>query len=270
MVAIKAHFYFYIMQDEVLCKVYTTTDYDKFKILAANRTVNKLHVMRIRDSMYKKRLICPIIVNEVFEIIDGQHRFSALKECGMHIDYIIVSGYGIYEVKVLNANMKNWSKKDYLDAFCDMGHPTYILFKRFMYLYPDFSIGICELLAKGSFAFKSKRDRNFRTETNKNGVLLVRTFEEGNLSFEDFNKSCEYADAIMEFKSVHPNFTNTKFVRAVIHMLSVEGYDNKKMVLKLEAYGGLIKQYANTRQTLEFLEEIYNFKNHSKISLRML
>jgi hypothetical protein len=265
---IKAHFHFYIMEDKILCQVYTTTDYEKFKTLVANRTVNKLHIRRIRDSMHKKRLICPIIVNEYFEIIDGQHRFCALKEAEMPIDYIVVNGYGVYEVQVLNSNMKNWSKGDYLDAFCEMGHPTYILFKRFMSLYPDFSIGICEILAKGSFVVKHKKDRSLTS--SKTGAITVRTFEEGNLIFDDLSKSCELADAIMEFKEVHPFFTNSMFVRAVIHMLTVEGYDNSKMVSKIKTHGGVLKQYSNTRQTLEFLEEVYNFKNQTKISLRML
>ena len=268
MVAIKAHFYYYIMQDQVLCQVYTTTDYEKFKTLVANRAVNKLHVRRIRDSMYKKRLLCPIIVNESFEIIDGQHRFSALKEAGMPVEYIIVPGYGVYEVQVLNTNMKNWSKADYLDAFCEMGHPVYIRFKRFMSLYPDFSISTCELLAKGAFATRNKIDKSLTD--SKSGAVNVRHFEEGSLIFKDFAKSSEVADAIMEFKGVHPYFTNSKFVRAVMHMLTIDGYDNQKMVSKLKAHGGVLKQYNNTRQTLEFLEEIYNFKNQTKISLRML
>jgi hypothetical protein len=218
--------------------------------------------------MHKKRLVCPIIVNESLEIIDGQHRFSALKEAGMPVDYIIVRGYGVYEVQVLNTNMKNWSKGDYLDAFCEMGHPVYIRFKRFMSLYPDFSISVCELLAKGSFAAKNRRDRTLTD--SKSGSVIIRHFEEGNLVFNDFAKSSEVALAIMEFKGVHPYFTNSKFVRAVMHMLTIDGYDNQKMVSKLKSHGGVLKQYGNTRQTLEFLEEIYNFKNQTKISLRML
>ena len=115
---------------------------------------------------------------------------------------------------------------------------------------------------------KHKKDRSLTS--SKTGAITVRTFEEGNLIFDDLSKSCELADAIMEFKEVHPFFTNSMFVRAVIHMLTVEGYDNSKMVSKIKTHGGVLKQYSNTRQTLEFLEEVYNFKNQTKISLRML
>ena len=44
--------------------------------------------------MTEKLLMCPIIVNENYEIIDGQHRYSASKELGLPIRYIVGEGYG--------------------------------------------------------------------------------------------------------------------------------------------------------------------------------
>lgn len=256
------------MQDQILCQVYTTTDYEKFKPLAANRPVNKVHVRRIRDSLYLKRLVCPIIVNEKLEIIDGQHRYSALKEAMMPIDYIIVNGYGIYEVQVLNTNMKNWSQIDYLNAFCEMGVPSYLLLKKFLTLYPHFSIKSAGVIIRGSYENSKKVDKNL-TGT-KSGSIKLRPFEEGDFEFPNFEIACERANTVMEFKDIYPYFSNDKFIRSVIHMTSIAGYDNQRMVDKLSSYGGPYKIYANTKQFLEFLEDVYNYRMHTKVGLRML
>lgn len=61
-----------------------TSDYFRFKILDGNRDVLKSHVNKIKESMKKFGWIGPgIIVNEKFEIIDGQTRFYAAKELGL-------------------------------------------------------------------------------------------------------------------------------------------------------------------------------------------
>ena len=60
--------------------VLSTTDYAKFKTLQGNRDVNKLHVSRLKESFKTAYLLSPIVVNQYYEIIDGQHRYEAAKE----------------------------------------------------------------------------------------------------------------------------------------------------------------------------------------------
>ena len=59
--------------------VQQTKDYDLLKNIDGNRSINQLHVKRLSNSMMNKHLISPIIVNEKYQIIDGQHRFEASK-----------------------------------------------------------------------------------------------------------------------------------------------------------------------------------------------
>ena len=106
-------------QISVINNVLQTDDYSMFKILEGNRCVNKLHVRRLKESFKDAYLLSPIVVNQHFQIIDGQHRFEAAKEMKLPINFIVCNDYSLKEVQLLNTNMKNWKKEDYLTAYRD-------------------------------------------------------------------------------------------------------------------------------------------------------
>ena len=56
-----------------------------FKKIKGNRIVNKSNLNAIITSMEQQQLVSPIMINEKFEIIDGQHRFEACKELGLPV-----------------------------------------------------------------------------------------------------------------------------------------------------------------------------------------
>ena len=75
--------------------VFSTTKYDMFSFLDANRKLNVRNYSKLINSMKEEQLKIPIIVNEKFQIIDGQHRFTAEKELGLPVYYMVQKGYGI-------------------------------------------------------------------------------------------------------------------------------------------------------------------------------
>ena len=113
-------------------QVHTTKDYSLFKTLNGNRDVNQLHLTRLKESMKKNHLTTIIMVNEKFEIIDGQHRFLISQELKLPINYIISKNYGLNEVQILNANMKNWTIVDYVNGYCDLGYKDYEIYREFI------------------------------------------------------------------------------------------------------------------------------------------
>ena len=82
---------------KVVNQVNQTTDYSKFKTLKGNRSVNKLHVKRLQKSFKQSYLLSPIIVNQNYEIIDGQHRFNAAKAENLPVNFILCNDYGLNE-----------------------------------------------------------------------------------------------------------------------------------------------------------------------------
>lgn len=110
--------------------IQSTTDYTTFKTLGSNRRLSKPHVKRLvatfegnpRSNAYN-----PILVNEDFEIIDGQHRVAALSELKLPVYYIIGSGLTIEDAQAINAGAKPWSPMDYARSFSDQGKSAYTL-----------------------------------------------------------------------------------------------------------------------------------------------
>ena len=90
------------------------------------------------------------MVNEKFEIIDGQHRFLISQELKLPINYIISKNYGLNEVQILNANMKNWTIVDYVNGYCDLGFKDYEIYREFINEY-SFTNQVALVLLSGEF-----------------------------------------------------------------------------------------------------------------------
>jgi hypothetical protein len=130
--------------------IYSTFDYSQFKTLQGNRNINEINVKRLVASFEKAYLLNPVLVNEKLEIIDGQHRFEAAKRMGLPINYIIAEKYSNNEVHLLNSNMRNWGKMDYLKAYCDLGNENYIVMREFISDFPEFPFTLCDMIIANS------------------------------------------------------------------------------------------------------------------------
>lgn len=256
---------------EVVNQVRKTNDYSLFKPLVGNRVLNKLHVKRLKDSFEKTYLLNPIIVNEKYEIIDGQHRFQSAKELGKPVNFIVAPNYGLREVQILNENMKNWRKEDYLNAYCDLGHPEYLKFREFMNLFPDFGIAICEALLKDiarTGANKTTTSKDAISETNKCGQYTIKDFQDGSFKIKDYDYAVENAEKIMMIKPYYDGFNRASFVSAMIGIFKNENYNHAQFLSKLSYQPNAIQHCANVTQYKLLIEDVFNYRSREKVSLR--
>ena len=108
-----------------------TKDYDKFSFLGLNRRLNRRCINALKSSILKNGYIGnPIIVNDKYEILDGQHRFVALKESGLEVPYKIIEND--YDTIIdLNTTQHNWGIEDYINFYCEKDHNQhYVRLKR--------------------------------------------------------------------------------------------------------------------------------------------
>lgn len=247
-------------KDESVFNVYKTTDYEKFKILTGNRKTNDLHLQRLVNSFLKKYLISPIIVNEKWQIIDGQHRYLAAKEMGLPLYYIVLKNYGLEEVQILNTNSSNWKKEDYLKAYCDLKVPSYLSMRKFMSDFPDFGIQVSEqLLTNLSGGVNNVMDES---------KGRVKYFQEGKLKIPNILMSYENAEKIMMFKKYYDGYNRSTFVSAMIGIFKNENYNHAEMLNKLEHNPTSLQDCTNVTQYKLLIEEIYNFRRREKVNLR--
>jgi hypothetical protein len=236
-------------------QVHTTKDYSLFKTLNGNRDVNHLHLTRLKESMKKNHLTTIIMVNEKFEIIDGQHRFTICKELGLPINYIISKNYGLNEVQILNANMKNWQMQDYVNGYCDLGYKDYQIYKDFIEDY-GFSNQVALFLLGDEMV----------NGTSK--ITPTIKFKEGLFKVIDLNNSKRIADKIMMIEPYYKGFMRRSFIYAMIGMFKNENFEFTEFLTKLKQQPTTLQDCTSTSQYKSLIEEIYNYRRRDKVNLR--
>lgn len=256
----------YIYKMKVVNHVNSTNDYSIFASIEGNRVVNKLHVERLKTSFEKSYLMSPILVNEKYQIIDGQHRFNAAKALKLPVHFIVANGYGLREVQTLNTNMKNWKKEDYLHAYCDLGYDEYLKMKQFMQDFPDFGIAVAEQLITNTVGGAN----NSRSMKIQGDVIKgkLRDFQEGELRIPNLILAYDNAEKIMMFKPYYDGFNRKGFVASMIGMFKHENYNHSQMIQKVKNNPIALTHCSNVTQYKILIEEIYNFRSRVKVSLR--
>ena len=108
---------------------YITDDFSKFKFMTNNRDINKKYVAKLKNSIAEKGFIGNgILVNENFEVLDGQHRLTACMELNVPVRYIIKHGYDINEISALNMNGHNWNINTFVGSYVKSGKEDYMFF----------------------------------------------------------------------------------------------------------------------------------------------
>lgn len=97
--------------------IHVTYDYSLFREVKMNRDVVRRRTLRKSIETIDLTPYSPIIVDRYYNIIDGQHRYHTLMEMGKPIYYVCIDQPFDTEkaIVALNANMKPWTMKDYLD-----------------------------------------------------------------------------------------------------------------------------------------------------------
>lgn len=108
---------------KVVGRIYETYDYDTFRFEVVNRNIDENQVDKLKKILKENgSFISPIVVAKDRTIIDGQHRYQALKEMEMPIRFILGEETGDLQQDIIKTNnmRKNWSFTDYLEAYAQM------------------------------------------------------------------------------------------------------------------------------------------------------
>lgn len=119
---------------KIINQVYETTDYDMFVFIESNRDliVNE----NLRMSIEESGILVPALVNEKMEVIDGQHRISIAKLCGVKIPFIVVNGLSKKDMIPINNSSKNWTFVNYIETYAKEGFDDYIDLVNLQRYYP--------------------------------------------------------------------------------------------------------------------------------------
>lgn len=234
-------------------QVHTTQDYSMFKSIDGNRDRDFLHFNRLKKSMSENYLFTVIIVNEKYEIIDGQHRFGVAKELGLPLHYIICEGYGLKEVHILNQNSKNWSIDDYMEGYCRLGYKDYVIYKNFK---EQYRIGHSVTMGLLS---------NWSSISNNE---LVRTFASGNFKIKSLDWAEKNIEKILMLEPYYQNVRRRTFIGAMLGLFKNPNFEFTEFLQKLKIQPTALQDCTSIPNYRILIEEIYNYRRRDKVNLR--
>ncbi len=228
-------------------KVYSTYNYELFKVLKGNRYVNPAHYKKLLLSIKDNPLPTIITLNENFEVIDGQHRLECFKELNLPVQYIIREGFGLNECQILNINTSKWTLDDYIDGYCDLGFETYKLIKEFKEEY-GFKINEAILILNGNISGN-----------------LTDEFKKGNFKIENWLKSIEIADKLRGLnnyfdKKDRAKYKSRNLVKIFIRICENVNFDYNHFISQLEKPNPYkLQTQPRVDMTIEMIQNIYNY-----------
>ena len=207
--------------------------------------------MIILKSISEESLIVPIIVNEKYEIIDGQNRYMAWIELELPVYYIVAKGYGLSQVQRLNSNIKNWINDDYMDCYCQLKNKEYLKYKTFKETY---ELGHYESIA-------------MLTGYYKGSGLSFNRFRNGNFKIKNYKKACEMAEKVILIQPFYDGYKRRSFVLAMLHLINNPVFEVGRLLQKLKYQQSKLVHCSNKQQYLVLLQDIYNYKSSNKVNL---
>jgi hypothetical protein len=280
-------------------KVLKTTDYNKLRLRKDNRPLDFKHVQRLVNSFKENGvIIMPGIINADNEIIDGQHRWAAVKQIseveGVHLPFyfIIENDYRAAEMILLNAMNKNWNKDTYLHHHAENDRPQYVQYREFRDKFDWANASTGEIMYTGridganykrervSKSMQNELDLNItgKKDSHRNEIGRSKAFQFGLLETDDINLAYERGYQLEALGQYYKNYANTNFVKAFLHVKRVPGFSFQELCCQFE------KVYTNKRNDKYFINDdvkhtidsyrdcmndIYNFKKHENKCLNL-
>lgn len=203
-------------------KIENTRDYSRFTTIKGNRSLVKAHInkiMRAIETDTETIKFNPILVNDKMQIIDGQHRFEAIKKLQLPVYYIVAGNRNLEDVQKLNSGRKAWTPMDYAKSFVAHGNDNYA---KYIHLRETYNINHDVLLVYLS------------THDDINTSVM---FKDGKLKVSDIGYSDNLCQYLSRFKPLYRNWHKRPFALAIKNLYDDPKIDNDLLVERVEKYG---------------------------------
>jgi ParB-like nuclease family protein len=232
-----------------------------FKKNQLNRAIVQTNLQKVMASIKAKNLLQfrPIIINENFEVIDGQHRLEAAKILGVEIYYEIDRDSHAEDMILLNMHQRSWGLDDYLNFYLQSGKEEYRKFEEFTQLEGLSMRQALNFLRGSSECSRSK-------------------FKAGTFKFPSALEYIKISDMMSKFKNILDLIermkiegtqitSKHKFREALTEILHCEDIDFEILRHKISINLDKMRLCANSGGYLLMLRDIYNWKNKRPVNL---
>lgn len=235
-----------------------TKEYDMFKFREDNRAeIDQLHVLRLKESIEIRNMLelRPIIVNQDFEIIDGQHRLLAAKMLDVEIYYEVQKSLDAQDVILLNT-AKAWKLQDYLNFYCVNGFEEYIKLKNYLNknnITLTLAINICIGRSKKAYLMFKNGEFKFINAENEDTINVCWQ------TIENIKKMNGYGGAHY--------LKTTKFWKALVKLVTHENFNASRWFNNLPKMIERFMPKVSEKDYLKLMMDVHNWHNSSRVNL---
>lgn len=246
------------MNDET-STIQSTTNYNKFTLLQDNREQSRGHIEALKRACETRgnlTKITPLVVNERMEVIDGQHRLTALAELGLPVYYSVTPGLRTEDAIAMNILQKPWTMDDYAMSYANSGNINYQKY----------------LALKEDYGFSNTVTLHSVNDLSKGNGRLFKAFRLGEFELTDgrLELAKSRLGALSSIAEWVPMVGARSFAIAFFDVLAAPGYDQQRMERKLALVGrNILKDYTSPEDYRRALEEIYNYQQGEASRVRL-
>lgn len=245
-------------------KIYSTNEYDRFRMINGNRSINMKKVENMiadikgDNDMPPNNMLPykPIEVKEMddyLEILDGQHRYFVCKKLKLPVYYVIIEeDKSMQEIATINSRVDKWKMADYINCYINQGNDHYIRLQQFLNEY-KINIGTSlRLLTAGNPGF----------DGDKNNVHSV--FKSGKFKIQKWDEAVVIADLCRSFKC-YQFWTDRCFVVALYRINKAGCVKMEDLRASVEKNIDKLNRQVNAKSYIYNLEQIINIGKQKRI-----
>jgi len=226
---------------EIINQVYKTNDYNLFKNIKENRQISEN--LNLKSEIEKHGILVPVIVNEKYEIVDGQHRVYYAKALGLPVPFIVQKGYGKEEIISINNSSKKWMLIDFINRYAQEGLSDY---KKMMELIKKYDVS-ANLLC--SLAFNT-------TDTTRPAVKT----KNGELQFVNYDFLIEFLEFYQDLieDTALANRKGTGLAASLYNLYRIDGFDEERIFDKSGQINELLRGITQQAEITSVIIRCYN------------
>ena len=226
--------------------IQVTKDYSMFCRMEGNRQVTAKRAKDIRKSIESIGLVpSPIVVNERYEVIDGQGRLDAIQQLGLPVFYVVVPGLGLQDCVSMNVNSTPWKLIDYIMSYAETGNENYKRLLRLIESY-DLPLSVAVCAATGVMSTSSPSIKTGSLELSADRYYAI-------------DAMLAYVERFRKVMKEHDITNLAPVYSALCFCYQCPDIDNERM---FNAFARYCHKLTGTRKTVEVLDaltDIYNF-----------
>lgn len=236
---------------QVVGKIYSTVNYDMFKLRKDNRDIKEFNVSLKMESIVSMGQITSILIDPDGYVIDGQNRLEACKRLGIPVKYeVIEKSISTTDIAEIQNTSVKWNTGDYLKSFSADNNPDYLLYAKFKKSFPEISHSIAVMLLRNDI------HRNKEHE---------RSFHEGTFKVADYQKAVRIASRLRELSQFYKGTSKRGFALAFTKMSEHQEFDYDRLLRKMPKRCKDIMDFSRQEDYLTTLENIYNWRESKKV-----